>query len=324
MPIDSSVVVHPPRTRFTGQTPSGTKGLKFEAKYGFVGVTAGDDGSLIIDGMNEAGLNAAVFYFPGYAEYPSVTPDNIKHGVSPAQLSTWILATCATVDDVKRTLNEVTVLPVFMELMKMVPDLHYKIQDANGKCIVIEPINGGLKVYDNPLRVLTNSPGFPWHLTHLDNFLNLSPAYPKERTIGKHTFSAFGLGGGLVGLPGDFTPPSRFVRVAIFSQNYPRPPDSEHAVAAMFHLLNNFDIPRGSNMPPLDTVESESDYTSWTVASDLAKLRIHWKTFGDPQLKMVDLKQALKMSKGKSKKLYLGPQKPDAIGKSIDVTTQLQ
>ena len=324
MPIDSRVVVHPPGTPFRGQTPGGGKGLAFQAKYGFAGLTAGDDGSLIIDGINAAGLNAAVFYFPGYAEFPPATPENRRRGLSPVQLSTWILATCATVDDVKRNVNDVTVLPVFLKLMQTIPEMHYKIQDASGKCITIEPIGGKLKVYDNPLGVLTNAPGFPWHLTHLNNFLDLSPAYPKSRKIGNHNFSAFGLGGGLVGLPGDFTPPSRFVRVAVFSQNYPPPRDSQHAVGAMFHLLNNFDVPRGSNLPPPNTAESESDYTSWTVVSDLKNLQIHWKTFGDAQHKMIDLGQALKTAEGKSKMLYLGPQEPVAMQHSINVTAELK
>ncbi len=324
MPLDSHLVVHPRGSAFVGQTPNGAPGLAFSAQYGFAGITVSDDWGLIVDGTNEQGLNAAVFYFPDFAQFPPATPANRKRGVSPMQLSTWILANCATVADVKRKIDEVAVLGVYLKYIQTIPEMHYKIQDASGACITIEPIDGALKVYDNPVRVITNSPGFPWHITHLSNFLNLTPAYPRDKTIGKDTFAPFGLGGGLVGLPGDFTPPSRFVRMAIFTQNYPQPPDSSHAVGSTFHLLSNFDIPRGSNMPPPKTAESDSDYTSWTSVSDLAKLQIHWKTFGDPRHKMIDLGQALANAKGKSKRLFLGPQKPEASGASLNVTNQLK
>ena len=324
MPPDSHLIVHPVGTAFIGQTPSGESGVAFSAKYGFAGITVSDDGSLLLDGTNEKGLNAAVFYFPGYAKFAEATPENRKRGLSPMQLSTWILANCANVAGVKQKLDQVAVLGVYLNYMQTVPEVHYKIQDASGACITIEPIDGRLKIYENPLRVITNSPDFPWHITHLSSFLNLTSAYPKSKTIGNETFSPFGLGGGLVGLPGDFTPPSRFVRMAVFTQNYPHPADATHAVGSTFHLLNNFDIPRGSNMPPPDTAEKNSDYTSWTSVSDLANLQIHWKTFGDPRHKMVDLSDALANAGEKSKQLFLGPQKPEAGSDSLNVTSKLK
>jgi choloylglycine hydrolase len=324
MPLDSHLIVHPAGTSFVGQTPSGQPGLTFSAQYGFAGITVSDDGSLIVDGTNAQGLNAAVFYFPGYAQFPPATAANRKRGVSPLQLSTWILANCATVAEVKQKIDQVAVLGVYLKYMQMIPEMHYKIQDTSGACITIEPSAGKLKVYDNPLRVVTNSPGFPWHITHLNSFLNLTPAYPKAKTIGQDTFAPFGLGGGLFGLPGDFTPPSRFVRMALFTQNYPQPADAARAVGSTFHLLNNFDIPRGSNMPPPHTAEAESDYTSWTSVSDLATLQIHWKTFGDPRHKMINLGQALANAAGKSKQIFLGPQKPEASGTSLNVTSKLK
>ena len=324
MPLDSHLVVHPIGTSFVGQTPSGESGLAFSSEYGFAGITVSDDTSLLLDGTNEKGLNAAVFYFPGFAQFPPATAENRQRGLSPMQLSTWILANCASVAEVKQKIDQVAVLGVYLKYMQMIPEMHYKIQDASGACITIEPVGGKLKVYDNPLRVITNSPDFPWHITHLSSFLNLTPAYPKSRTVGSDKFAPFGLGGGLVGLPGDFTPPSRFVRMALFTQNYPQPRDAARAVGSTFHLLNNFDIPRGSNMPPPHTAEAESDYTSWTSVSDLANLQIHWKTFGDPRQKMIDLTQALANAGGKSKQIFLGPQKPEASGASLNVTSKLK
>ena len=93
---------------------------------------------------------------------------------------------------------------------------------------------------------MANSPEFPWHLTNLNNYLDLTPVYPAGKAIRGHNLAPFGMGGGLVGLPGDFTPPSRFIRIATYLQNLPPQETTAKAVKTAFHLLNNFDLPPGS------------------------------------------------------------------------------
>jgi choloylglycine hydrolase len=316
--LDSNVIVWPAGSVFIGETPSGP-GVKFTSKYGFIGATAANHLDFIIDGFNEKGLNVGLFYFPGYAQYEKPTADNLKRGISPGQFATWVLANFATVAEVRQNLDQISVLPVVVDLLKAVPDAHFKIQDASGECLVVEPVDGKLKAYENPVRVFTNSPGFEWHLTNLNNFLDLSSTYPVTKSVGNRKFSPFGMGAGSVGIPGDFTPPSRFVRMAFFSQNLAKPPTTTAAVSSLFHLLNTFDIPAGSAKPPAGTAEGSPDYTTWTSVSDLKKLQFHWKTFGNPTPRVIDLAQALKTAGDKPIHMSMGPQGPDAVSTSAPV-----
>lgn len=303
----SSISVFPAGTEFTGTVPTGT-GLKFRATYGFEGANGFGVNDAIIDGFNEKGLYVGMFYFPGYADYMESTPENNAKGLAPWEFPKWVLATCSTVDEVKAAMAQIAVVPTFLGTLNEVPGAHYKIQDAAGNCIVIEPSGGKLCVYDNPIWVFTNSPEFPWHLRNLNNYLNLSSEYPKARTSGSLKLAPFGMGGGLVGMPGDFTPPSRFVRMAIYLHNLPTQATTVDSVKIAFHLLNNFDLPPGSNRPPAGTSESYSDYTPWTSICDLKKLIFHCKTYHDQNIQSVNLKDSLSKAGSKMMIIPMGNQ----------------
>ena len=215
----------------------------------------------------------------------------------------------------KAQIGSIDLTPQVIDLIGIVPDLHIKVQDAAGRSIVIEPRGGRLVVHDNPTRVLTNAPTFDWHLTNLNNYVTLMQAYPAPKTIGapgagQITLRPFGMGAGGIGLPGDFTPPSRFVRMVYFTQGAAQPANANQAAFNLFHILNNFDIPYGVTQPPKGTSESDADYTTWTSVSDLNNLRFSWRTYGDPQVKTIDLRQALQASGGQPRLLPMGPQRP--------------
>jgi choloylglycine hydrolase len=308
-PLNSVLAVWPAGSEFTGATPSGKNGLSWKSQYGFVGPTAATNYDMLIDGINDQGLNVGLFYFPGYAQYAEATPENAAKGMAPAQVAAWILGNFANVAEVKENIGKIALLPVPLALIDgIVPDLHIKVQDPSGESIVIEPRGGELVVHENPVRVLTNAPEFPWMLTNLNNYLNMSAAYPANQKIGDLELSPFGMGGGSRGLPGDFTPPSRFVRMAFYLQNALPQDTSSEAVGTMFHFLNNFDIPPGAAMPPAGTSEKFPDYTSWTVVSDLAKKHYHWKTYGNQNIRVIDLAQALKAAGDKMVTVEMGPQ----------------
>jgi hypothetical protein len=148
-------------------------------------------------------------------------------------------------------------------------------------------------VHEAPLGVMTNAPTYDWHMTNLANYINLSPKDVTSGTLGSVTLSAFGTGAGLHGLPGDFTPPSRFVRAAIFSQAATPNASAEDAVFSTFHILNQFYIPKGS------VVSSTSvEITEWTSVNDLKNLRWYFRSFQDQSIRMVDLKEAVAAAKG--------------------------
>ncbi|MBV9906631.1 MAG: linear amide C-N hydrolase, partial [Hyphomicrobiales bacterium] len=137
----------------------------------------------------------------------------------------------------------------------------------------------------------TNSPGFDWHMTNLRNYVNFSLENHPPIQLGPVKLEPFGQGSGMLGMPGDFTPPSRFVRAVAFSQSVLEPKTGDDAVTTAFHILNNFDIPKGS------TREAEKDehgnivaeYTVWTAASDLKAKRYYFRTYDDSRIRMVDL-----------------------------------
>ncbi len=312
----SQIIVFPAGTKFVGTVPNGT-GLQFKSKYGFAGANGFGTRNAMIDGLNEKGLYVGLFYFPGCAQYMEATPENNARGLAPWELGTWVLANFSTVDEVRAAIAGIAVVPTYLATLKEVPPAHYKIQDAKGNCIVIEPTNGQLKVYDNPVWAMANSPEFPWHLTNLNNYLDLTAAYPASKTIRGLHLAPFGMGGGLVGLPGDFTPPSRFIRIVTYLQNLPSQEKTAKAVSTAFHLLNNFDLPPGSNNPPAGTAESYSDYTSWTSVSDLKNLQFYWKTFDDQRVRFIDLKVVLVKAGSKLLTMAMGDQSQEDMGDQL-------
>jgi choloylglycine hydrolase len=134
-------------------------------------------------------------------------------------------------------------------------------------------------------------------MTNLANYINLSPKDVVQEKLGGTTLSAFGSGSGMLGLPGDFTPPSRFVRAAMFSQAAVPNETAEDTVFATFHILNQFDIPKGSVINAA-VGDPAPEITEWTSVADLKNLRWYFRTHEDQSIRMVDLKQAVAAAKG--------------------------
>lgn len=194
---------------------------------------------------------------------------------------------------------------------------HYVIYDKNGRSLVIEPIDGKLVTYDNPIGVFTNSPSFDWHMTNLRNFINLTPLNAPTLKIEGIELAPFGQGSGMVGMPGDFTPPSRFVRAAIYSITANPSDTSDEAVFQAFHILNQFDIPVGAvRAKEGNTVYF--DYTLVTSVKDPQSLKYYFKTYDDQQIRVVDLKK-FNLDEKTVKMLSTAGGTPDARDISADL-----
>jgi len=165
------------------------------------------------------------------------------------------------------------------------------VHDASGKSIVIEYVGGKLHVYDNPLGVVTNSPSFDWHMTNLRNYVNFSMTNLAPVKLGSLSLQPFGQGSGMLGLPGDFTPPSRFVRAVAFSQSVLPSKTGKEAVLEAFHILNQFDIPKGAAREEKKDEHGNilADYTLWTAVGDLKAKQYFLRTYENSQIRMVDL-----------------------------------
>jgi choloylglycine hydrolase len=299
-PMQSKVLVVPAGKQFNGTLPDGGKGLAYTSRYAFIGANALNM-PVILDGLNDQGLSVGLFYFPGYASYTPVTDENKSRALAPYEFGAWVLASFATVDEVREAVKEIVLVPTpapgLGSPQGMVPGTHFFIQDRSGKSLVVEPVDGTLKVHDAPLGVMTNAPTYDWHMTNLANYLNLSPKDIDQIKLGDTTIAAFGSGAGMLGLPGDFTPPSRFVRAAMFSQAAVPNKTAEDTVFAAFHLLNQFDIPKGSVINAA-VGEPTPEITEWTSVADLKNLRWYFRTREDQSLRMVDLTEAVAAAKG--------------------------
>jgi len=293
--LESEVMVTPRGLDLQSTTPDNKPGLKWKSKYGVVGLNALHKPAYT-DGFNEKGLAISVLYLPGFAEYQVYDPKQADKSLDSMDLPMWLLTNFATVDEVREGLPKVRVVPIPVKELGGIPaPLHFLVSDATGKTIVIEYLKGKLNVFDNPVGVLTNSPEFPWHLTNLSNYVGLQAKSWKPVKVGDLEVKPLGVGTGMLGLPGDYSPPSRFVR-AVALRNTVRPlATGEDAVLEAFRILNNFDIPLGAvDAPGKDIMGS----TIWTSAIDTKALRYYYRTQYNSRLRMVDLK-AIDLSKDK-------------------------
>lgn len=285
--LQSQVLFLPRNYETVGTTASGTPGLTWKSRYAAVGMNAYAQ-NVFADGVNEQGLAAGIFYFPGYAGYQKVTPADESQSIAPWELVTWMLTNFATVEEIKAALPSIKVAAVPYGNPGEVPPLHYTAHDANGGSLVIEYVDGELHTYDNPIGVITNSPTFDWQQTNLRNYVTLSTVNASPLTIDGVTLAPFGQGSGMMGLPGDFTPPSRFVRAVALSQDAVTGQDAEATVKVAFHILDSFDIPLGAVRPPAGSNEP-LEYTQWTSASDLKNRKYYFHTYEDRQVRSVSL-----------------------------------
>jgi len=299
-PMQSNVLVIPAGKEMSGTLPDGGKGLTYTSRYAVVGANALGL-TAILDGLNDQGLSVGLFYFPGYASYTPVTSENAKRAIAPHEFGLWALANFATVDEVREAVKDLVIVPTptpgLGSAEGAVAGAHFFLQDKSGKSIAVEPVDGTLKVHDAPLGVMTNAPTYDWHMTNLTIYINLTPKDIDQAKVGSVTLQAFGSGAGMLGLPGDFTPPSRFVRAVMFSQTAAPNATADDAVLSAFHILNQFDIPKGSVVSAA-VGEPTDEITEWTSVNDLKNLRWYFRTHKDQSIRMVDLKEALAAAKG--------------------------
>lgn len=280
--LKSEYVIIPRGQTITSFTPSGVNGLKFTANYGVVGMSVVMK-EFICEGVNEAGLSAGLFFFPHYGEYQSYESALNDVSLGDLQVPTWILTQFATIDELKEGISKVRI--VGLDAASVV---HYRIGEPSGRQVVLEIVDGQPHFYENTVGVLTNSPGFQWHLTNLNNYVNLFPGSAPSQKMGDITLSPIGGNSGFLGLPGDATPPSRFVRIAFYRATAPQLESALPTVLQCFHILNNFDIPIGIEHP-LGQAPDIPSATQWTSAIDLTHRKVYYKTAYNNSIRCIDL-----------------------------------
>ena len=284
--LNSQYVIVPRGYKQQSFLPGGaTDGMTFTARHGYVGLSVEQE-QFVAEGLNEAGLSAGLFYFPAYGQYESYDPAEKATTLADLQLAAYILGECATIEEVKEAVKRVHVV----QIDPRASTVHWRFTDPTGRQVVLEIVEGGqLRFYENPLGVLTNSPDLPWHLTNLNNYVNLFPGSAPSQKLGSVELRQFGAGSGFLGLPGDVTPPSRFVRAAFYQATAPQQATSEKAVLQGFQILNNFDIPVGIEFADGKVPTDIPSATQWTSATDMTGRRIYFRTMYDSRIRCIDL-----------------------------------
>lgn len=289
--LHSRVAIIPRGFAFQGLTPDGHNGKKWKAKYGVVGLDMLEKNPLG-DAMNEQGLAAGLFYHPRYAKYAKYDKALAAQTITAVDVIAYILTQYASIEEVKTGLEKVRVVPVVEEALGIPVDAHWMVTEPSGKSIVIEYLNGKLTIFDNPLGVITNAPTYDWHMTNLKNYLNLSAVALPSKNIESLDFTPLGGGSGMIGLPGDYTPPSRFVRAVAWTQTARPTKDSKETVYEVFRILDNFNLPLGSaegSDSAAANLKGMRSSTIWTTAWDLTGKKLYFHTQHNRRVRKVDL-----------------------------------
>ncbi len=290
--LHSRLVVVPRGHEYKSELPDGEHGLNWKTTYGAVGLDAvGKD--FIVDGMNEKGLCVNVFYHPGYAEYQVFDSAMSAKTMGSLDVCQYLLTTCASIEEVRAALAKVNIVGVVEPAIGIAPPIHLIATEPGGKAIAIEFTAGTVRVHEAPLGVITNSPNYDWHTTNLRNYVNLSSVAIPTKKLEDLNFAPLGGGSGMIGLPGDFTPPSRFIRAVAFSKSARPTATGPETVYELFRILDNFNIPLGAaeGEESKTKLEGLRSATLWTTAYDSKNLVMQYHTQHNRRVRQVDLKK---------------------------------
>ncbi len=237
---------------------------------------------LYYDAMNEKGLCMAGLNFIGNVKYN----ENIhgKENIAQFELIPWVLSQCKNINEAITLLQQTNLTNEAFNDELSVAELHWIIADKD-KSITVESVKDGLKIYDNPIGVLTNNPPFEIQLFSLNNYINLSPREPKNRFSDKINLNKYSRGMGAIGLPGDLSSQSRFIRAAFTNANSVKGKNLTENISQFFHIMNTVEQPMGSCI--LDNGEYEKTiYTSCCCAEEGIYC---YTTYGNRQISAVNL-----------------------------------
>lgn len=284
-PMQCGYVVAPRGHKHRSYTPTGENGMEFTALYGYVGIYTEYE-PFVVEGVNEAGLSAGLFFFPQYGEYAPYNEKENSRTLCDMQFVTWVLSRFSSIDQLKEDIKNIDLVT----LDNKIGAVHWRIAEPCGRMVVLEVVAGVPHFYENKLGVLTNAPGFPWHLTNLNNYINLRPGSAPDYAIKPGiTLQALGHGSGMLGLPGDFTSPSRFVRASFYQCTAPDSGTGFDAVVQAFHILNSFDIPIGTQHVKAEIPKGMPSATQFTAATDQKAMRMYYRTAWNSNIRCIDL-----------------------------------
>lgn len=275
---EESVVVTPRHFSFEFR-----KEREYPKHYAIIGIAfVKDNYPLYYDATNEKGLSMASLSFPGNAVYKSEQDD--KYNVAPFELIPWVLGQCTNVKEARELLEKTNVIKLAYNKELPLTSLHFMVADSY-ETIVVEPLSDGLHIYENPVKVLTNNPPFPYHLHHLNNYMYLTKKEPVNNFAKELLLETYSRGMGAMGLPGDLSSGSRFVRAAFTKWNSLNGKTEEENVSQFFHILGSVEQQKGC----VQVEKGEYEFTVYSTCCNTDKGIFYYKTYHNSQITAVDM-----------------------------------
>ena len=254
-----------------------------EHHYAIIGMaTVAGDYPLYYEATNEKGLSMAGLNFPGNADYKPLAAG--KENVATFELIPWLLGQCATVAEAKVHLAEINLANTPFSEMFPVSPLHWILADRN-EAITIESVKSGLQIYENPVGILTNNPPFDYQMTNLSNYLHLSTEQPENHFAPELGLAPYSRGMGMLGMPGDLSSASRFVRAA-FTKLHAISGDTEsESISQFFHILGAVAQQRGC----VHMGDGKYEITIYTSCCNTDRGIYYYTTYENSQITGVDM-----------------------------------
>lgn len=272
------VVITPRNYNFTFKKMSPLK-----THYAIIGMATVADGyPLYAEAANEYGLYMAGLNFPKNAYYQKSA--DTPSAVAPYELIPLILGSCKNLSEVKGLLNGIQIADMPFNKNYPTAPLHWHIADISG-AIVVESIKNGLEIHDDPVGVLTNNPPFLYHIMNLNNYQSLSPYRPQNNFCDSLELETYAQGMGALGLPGDSSSMSRYVKAAFLKLNTKLGDDTEDNVTQFFHILDSVAMVRGSVV----TEQGKYDITTYSCCIDAEHGVYYYKTYGNNRITAINL-----------------------------------
>lgn len=287
--LPSWITYYPENTIFQKKMPDGKDGVRYQSHYKILAISTKvyDDSDIynIFQGMNSGGLSFSANMINN-ADLDDLKPNEYKDSLPVTAIGEWALSQFSSVSEVKESVGKIKFRsPVIKGFGNIKAPLHYAFYDKNGGSIVVEVVNGKLEVYDNPTRVMTNGPDFPWHLKNLNNYTQLTNIDRSRSTLGNMSVSQPDSGIAISALPSSDTSVGRFIRGVFYTTYAQKPENSQLAMNTLAHIMNRFDRVKGITVDE-GNVQGEvktpqTEYTVWTSLSDLKEGKMLVKGYVD-------------------------------------------
>ncbi len=254
-----------------------------QSHYAMIGMAAVvGDYPLYFEATNEMGLSMAGLNFPDNADYKDC--NDTRENITPFEFIPYVLGKCKDTAEAERLLGNINVVKInFSEKLPLSP-LHWIISDKDGS-ITAESVKDGLKIYKNPYGVLTNNPTFDYHLININNYMQLHEGFAENRMSSEREFNNYSLGMGALGLPGDYSSASRFVRAVFIKEKSPCFQSEKESVSHFFHILGGVAMPKGCVM----TRDGEFEYTRYSSCCNADKGIYYYTTYDNSTVTAVDM-----------------------------------